>query len=171
MSRLSAGIAVVRRVGGRVELFLVHPGGPYWQNKDAHAWSIPKGELDDGGDDEPAAIESTARREFLEETGHPVPAGPLVALEEIRIGSSKRLRAFLVAGDLDASRITSNTFEMEWPPRSGRHQTFPEVDRAGWFELDEARTKLHKGQVPLVDVIEETIDGDDQLVTWRGDAG
>lgn len=135
----------------------MHPGGPFWRNKDEHAWSIPKGEIDEataaGGVDVETA-ERTARREFTEETGHPVPDGPLVALDEFAVGSGKRLRVFAVRGDLDASTITSNTFEMEWPPRSGRHQSFPEVDRAEWVALPAARSKLHKGQGPLVTLLD-----------------
>lgn len=151
----SAGIALIRPAGAGVELLLVHPGGPYWRNKDTHGWSVPKGEIDV---DEPTAaeVESAARREFAEETGHPAPDGELIALPEIRLGSSsKRLTCFVAAGDLEPSAVVSNTFELEWPPRSGRLATFPEVDAAAWFGLDEARTKLHKGQVPLVDLVVE----------------
>lgn len=153
----SAGIALVRRRGDDVELLLVHPGGPFWQNKDANAWSVPKGEIDV---DEPTVddIEATARREFTEETGHRVPDGPLLALPEFRLGSSsKRLCCFVAAGDLDPATIVSNDFELEWPPRSGRTQSFPEVDRAAWYDLDEARAKLHKGQVRLVDLLVEML--------------
>lgn len=153
--KLSAGIAVVRSEGEANQILLVHPGGPFWKNKDEHGWSIPKGEHEDDIDDD--LILATARREFTEETGHPVPNGELIALPEMRLGSAKRLRAFVVAGDLDADHIVSNTFEMEWPPRSGTMATFPEVDRAAWFGLDEARTKLHKGQVGLVDLVVEKL--------------
>lgn len=149
----SAGIALVRPAGDGAEVLLVHPGGPFWRNKDTNAWSVPKGEVD-VDDPSPADIEATARREFAEETGHPAPAGPLLALPELRLGSStKRLHCFVAAGDLEPTAVVSNTFEMEWPPKSGRMQTFPEVDRAEWFGLDEARDKLHKGQVPLVDLL------------------
>jgi predicted NUDIX family NTP pyrophosphohydrolase len=151
--RLSAGIALVRVNDGVPEVLLVHPGGPYWRGKDEHGWSIPKGELE-GEDRSDPVVEATARREFNEETGHHVPAGELWALAELRIGSGKALRAFAVRGDLDAGTITSNTFDLEWPPRSGRIQSFPEVDRAAWFTFVEARTKLHKGQVGLVDRLE-----------------
>lgn len=154
---LSAGIAVVRRVEDETQILLVHPGGPFWRNKDEHAWSIPKGEHEDEHRDD--LIVATARREFEEETGHPVPDGELLALPVMRLGSSsKRLRAWVIVGDLDADRITSNTFELEWPPRSGRTATFPEVDRAAWFDLDAARTRLHKGQVGLVDLLAAVID-------------
>lgn len=150
---VSAGIALLRRHQGEVEVLLVHPGGPFWANKDEHAWSIPKGEITDG--DDPAA---TAQREFTEETGHPAPAGRLLALPEIRLSSAKRLRAFAAAGNLDPTTMASNTFEMEWPPRSGRTATFPEVDRAAWFTLDRARSRLHKGQVALVDHLGPVVD-------------
>ncbi len=149
----SAGIALIRPAGSGVEILLVHPGGPYWRNKDTHGWSIPKGEIDV---DEPSAadVEDAARREFTEETGHPAPDGELVAVPEIRLGSSsKRLCCFVAAGDLEPSAVVSNTFELEWPPRSGQTATFPEVDKAAWFDLEEARTKLHKGQIPLVDLV------------------
>lgn len=140
-------------------MLLVHPGGPFWQRKDEHAWSIPKGEIDEVGADgvDAATAEETARREFNEETGHPVPDGPLVPLPEFAVGSGKRLLAFAVAGDLDAEAITSNSFEMEWPPRSGRTQTFPEVDRAQWVALDRAAAKLHKGQGRLVALLEAVL--------------
>ena len=146
---VSAGIALLRGSVDEPEILLVHPGGPFWVSKDDHAWSIPKGEL---SDDEDAG--ATARREFTEETGHLVPAGPLVELPELRLGSSsKHLLAFALAGDVDADAITSNTFEMEWPPRSGQRQAFPEVDSAAWFDFNQARTKLHKGQVGLLDLL------------------
>lgn len=161
---ISAGIVVHRSRPDGHNVFLVHPGGPFWRNKDEHGWSIPKGEVDPPDSDEtpasvltPTAIEAAARREFVEETGQPVPPGDLVALPELKIGSKKMLRAFLITGDVDPDAVSSNTFEMEWPPRSGRMQSFPEVDRGAWFDLDEARTKLHKGQVPLVDHILEAL--------------
>ncbi|MEL7155517.1 MAG: NUDIX domain-containing protein [Actinomycetota bacterium] len=156
----SAGIALLRPGpdGPRApEVLLVHPGGPFWRNKDTHAWSIPKGEVDEP---EPtsADLEATARREFAEETGHPAPDGPLVALPEFRLGSSsKRLHCFVTVGRLDPATVVSNTFDLEWPPQSGTLQSFPEVDRADWFDLAEARTKLHKGQVPLVDLLVELV--------------
>jgi predicted NUDIX family NTP pyrophosphohydrolase len=183
----SAGIALVRptAAGNGHELLLVHPGGPFWRNKDTHGWSIPKGEVDDSPPtdspltedpsadspptsgqptDSPASggptagdLEATARREFVEETGQAVPGGPLMALPELNLGSGKRLNAFLARGEIDADAIVSNHFEMEWPPRSGRMQSFPEVDRAAWFTLDAARDKLHKGQVGLVALVEAAL--------------
>jgi predicted NUDIX family NTP pyrophosphohydrolase len=144
--RRSAGLLVYRRVDGSVELLLVHPGGPYWQRKDAGAWSIPKGEYDDG--DDPLA---TALREFGEELGQDPPGGEPVALGEVKQPGGKVVTAWAVEGDAEVGAVTSNLFEMEWPPKSGRMQQFPEVDRAGWFGPDEARAKLLKGQLPFVD--------------------
>jgi predicted NUDIX family NTP pyrophosphohydrolase len=132
---------------GAREVLLVHPGGPYWAKKDAGVWSIPKGEYDDG--DDPRAC---AAREFEEELGAPLPAGAeLAELGTVSLRSGKEVIAFAVAGDLDADAIRSNTFTLEWPPRSGRMREFPEVDRAGWFGLDEAREKLNPAQAPLLD--------------------
>ncbi len=163
--KISAGIAVVRDGPGGLELLVVHPGGPFWADKDEHAWSIPKGELDpnpETGDLPTGAeldreVEATARREFTEETGQPVPDGQLTPLPEFAVGSGKKLRAFVTRGDLDATTITadtSNTFELEWPPRSGRIAAFPEVDAAQWVPLHRATGKLHKGQAKLVELID-----------------
>lgn len=153
---ISAGIALIRTSAGQAEVLLVHPGGPYWATRDEHGWSIPKGEVE-GDDRSDPAVEAAARREFAEETGHLAPPAELVALGELRIGSGKVLRAFALQGDLDPTTITSNSFELEWPPRSGRKQWFPEVDRGAWFTLAEARHKLHKGQVALADRLEEAL--------------
>lgn len=144
----SAGIIVHRTVGDVMEILLVHPGGPFWANKDTNGWSIPKGEFDP----ETESALDAAVREFSEELGHPVPAGKPVALPPFRAGR-KTIHGFLVAGNLDPETISSNHVEMEWPPRSGSTASFPEVDRAGWFSLDQAATKLHKGQLPLCDLI------------------
>ncbi len=156
-ARVSAGIALVRgRATDHPELLLVHPGGPFWANKDEHGWSIPKGELDDLDPATPptgADLEAAARREFAEETGQAVPDGPLTPLPAFSLGSGKRLHAFWLEGEIDADAVVSNDFELEWPPRSGRLERFPEVDRAAWFGLDHARTRLHKGQVKLVDLL------------------
>jgi predicted NUDIX family NTP pyrophosphohydrolase len=148
----SAGIVVLRRRSASTEIFLVHPGGPLWAKKDDHGWSIPKGEYE--SDDEDAM--TAACREFEEEVGAPVPDGPLTPLPQFRAGR-KRIAAWMVEGDVDPAAISSNHFEMEWPPKSGRMQSFPEVDRACWFDLQTARTKLHKGQAPIVDLIEEAL--------------
>jgi predicted NUDIX family NTP pyrophosphohydrolase len=137
-------------------VLLVHPGGPVWARRDAGVWSIPKGEY--GDDEEPL---QAARREFAEELGSPptpaAPNGEALHLGEIRQKSGKRVIAWALPGDLDAERITSNTFTMQWPPRSGRLQEFPEVDRAQWFGLDEAREKLNPAQVPLLDRLAESL--------------
>jgi predicted NUDIX family NTP pyrophosphohydrolase len=149
----SAGILLFRHSPTGAEVLLVHPGGPFWARRDEGAWSIPKGEHDEGE----AALDA-ARREFEEETGSPAPE-ELVELGEVRQKSGKHVQAWAGEGDLDADAIRSTTFELEWPPRSGRTQTFPEVDRAGWFDLDEARRKLLPGQVPFVDRLRERLNG------------
>jgi len=146
LTRRSAGILLYRRTGGVPQVLLVHPGGPFWSRKDAGAWSIPKGEY---GDDEDA--EACARREFEEETGTALPEGELSDLGTARQRSGKLVTAWAAEGDLDADAIVSNEFEMEWPPRSGRRQSFPEVDRAGWFGLDEAAEKLNPAQVVFLE--------------------
>ncbi|AEA26577.1 NUDIX domain-containing protein [Pseudonocardia dioxanivorans] len=143
--RRSAGILVHRTGPDGPQVLLGHMGGPFWARKDSHAWSIPKGEH--GDDEEPRAA---ALREFAEELGSPPPEGELVDLGTVR-GSGKVVAAFAVAGDLDADAIVSNTFELEWPPRSGRVQEFPEIDRAAWFSLAEAREKIVKTQLPFLD--------------------
>ncbi len=147
--RRSAGILLHRGRGQDLEVLLVHPGGPAWANRDAGAWSVPKGEHLEGED--PLAA---ARREFEEELGTAPPEGDAEDLGEIRQKSGKRVRAWAIAGDLDATQIHSNTFEFEWPPRSGKLIEIPEVDRAEWFGLDVAREKINSGQVPLLDRLE-----------------
>lgn len=145
--KLSAGLLLYRwGVSGELEVLLVHPGGPFWARKDERAWSIPKGEYEDG--DDPREV---AAREFREELGSDAPRAAWVELGELPARSGKRIVAWAVEGDLDPSTQSSNTFELEWPPRSGRHRSFPEVDRAEWFDLDTARDKLHAGQVELID--------------------
>ncbi len=146
MTRQSAGLLVYRRDRGAVELFLVHPGGPFWKNKNAHAWSVPKGEFGD----EPAL--DAALREFREETGQTV-TGEFVALAPISM-YGKTIHAFAVESAApDPEQLRSNEFELEWPPRSGRTRRFPEVDRAAWVSLDDARGLLHKNQQRLVDLL------------------
>ena len=146
MATTSAGILLWRRGDDGVQVLLGHMGGPFWAKKDDGAWSIPKGEH--GPAEEPVAV---ARREFEEELGSPVPATELTALDQLKVTSGKVLTVWAAEGDLDATACRSNTFELEWPPRSGRIQKFPEIDRAAWFGLDEARRKLLKGQVPFLD--------------------
>jgi predicted NUDIX family NTP pyrophosphohydrolase len=150
--RTSAGILLYRLRPAGPEVLLGHMGGPFWARKDDGAWSIPKGEH--GPDEEPLAV---ARREFEEELGSPVPADELVPLGDVRVTSGKVLTVWAAEGDLDASATRSNTFELEWPPRSGRVQEFPEIDRADWFGLDAARPKLVKGQVPFLDRLREAV--------------
>lgn len=147
--KTSAGLLLFRRRGGSVEVLLVHPGGPFWKDKDWGAWSIPKGEFDDG---EPPL--EAARREFEEETGSAA-SGPYMPLAPLRQKSGKVIHAWAAEGDLDASAIRSNTFSLEWPPRSGRRQTFPEVDRAEWFDPDEALRRIHPGQAPFLSELRE----------------
>jgi len=138
----SAGIVRFRRLdSGVVEVLLGHMGGPYWARKDVGAWTIPKGEIESG--EEPLDV---ARREFCEEIGSPVPSGDLIDLGEVRQAGGKTVLAWAVEGDLDASTAVSNTFELEWPPKSGRMQSFPEIDRAAWFDLATAAEKIVVGQ-------------------------
>ena len=148
----SAGNLLYRLADGAPEVLLVHPGGPFWARKDAGAWSIPKGEH---GDDEDA--QAAALREFEEETGTSLAPAALDELGTVRQRSGKHVTAWAVEGDLEADSIQSNTFEMEWPPRSGRKATFPEVDRAGWFGLDAAREKLNPAQVAFLDRLGELL--------------
>jgi predicted NUDIX family NTP pyrophosphohydrolase len=148
-SKLSAGILAYRRRGPTIEVLLVHPGGPFWRNKDDGAWSIPKGEIDRAEDPERAA-----RREFAEELGPDAFIGSLRPLGEIRQRGRKRVIAFSGEATFDPAKLASNTFEIEWPRRSGRLQSFPEVNRAEWFDLRTARTKILSGQVELIDRLE-----------------
>ncbi|MGH2894160.1 MAG: NUDIX domain-containing protein [Solirubrobacteraceae bacterium] len=152
--RRSAGLLLYRGAAGAREVLLVHPGGPVWARRDDGAWSIPKGEYED--DEEPL---TAARREFEEELGSSPPSSPPgqdpIDLGEVRQKSGKLVRAWAIAGDLDADHITSNTFTMEWPPRSGHMAEFPEVDRAQWFGIREARAKLNAAQVALLDRLAE----------------
>jgi predicted NUDIX family NTP pyrophosphohydrolase len=142
MAKESAGLLVYRIAEGVLEIFLVHPGGPFWAKKDEGAWSIPKGELGPGEDPREAAL-----REFREETGiEPDPSAGLAALSTVQQPGGKRVYAFALRGDPDPSKIQSNTFLLEWPPRSGRQRAFPEVDRAAFFGLEQALVKIQKGQ-------------------------
>lgn len=143
MMKKSAGILAYRVSDGALQVFLVHPGGPFWAKKDAGAWSIPKGEFED---EEPLAA---ARREFLEETGLSVD-GEFKPLAPVTLKSAKVVHAWAVEADLDAARVVSNTFELEWPPRSGKLRQFPEVDRSAWFSLDEALEKINPAQAGFI---------------------
>jgi len=150
-TEISAGILSFRRGGRRLDVLLVHPGGPYWRKRDEGAWSIPKGVV--VSDD----LLACARREFNEETGLTA-EGTFVALTPARQKSGKIVHAFALESDFDLSRVTSNTFEMEWPPRSGRMQNFPEVDRAAWFDLATARKKILPGQLPFIEELVERLE-------------
>lgn len=141
MKRSSAGLLVYRKKNGKPEVLLVHPGGPFWSNKDLGAWSIPKGEYETNE----SPLEA-AKREFEEEIGQPPPEGSPIALGEIHRKDGKIITVWAVEGDPDVSSIVSNTVEIEWPPRTGRIIEIPEVDKAEWFSLSEAGPKLHKGQ-------------------------
>jgi predicted NUDIX family NTP pyrophosphohydrolase len=152
MPRTSAGILLYRLRPAGPEVLLGHMGGPFWAKKDDGGWSIPKGEH--GPDEDPLAV---ARREFEEELGSSVPTQELVPLGALRVTSGKVLTVWAAEGDLDAAAAQSNTFTVEWPPRSGRVQEFPEIDRAAWFGLEEARSKLVKGQVPFLDRLRDDV--------------
>jgi predicted NUDIX family NTP pyrophosphohydrolase len=149
----SAGILLFRRADAAVEVLIVHPGGPLWARRDDGAWSIPKGEYEPGEEPLEAAL-----REFEEEIGVPPPDGEALALGEIRLKSGKLVTAWALEGDIDATMIRSNTFAMQWPPRSGRLQEFPEVDRGDWFTPAGARVKLNPAQVEFVDRLVDMLD-------------
>jgi predicted NUDIX family NTP pyrophosphohydrolase len=149
----SAGILLFRRADAAVEVLIVHPGGPLWARRDDGAWSIPKGEYEPGEEPLEAAL-----REFEEEIGVAPPDGEALALGEVRLKSGKRVTAWALEGDIDATAIRSNTFAMQWPPRSGRLQEFPEVDRGDWFTPARARVKLNLAQVEFVDRLVDMLD-------------
>lgn len=149
MPRFSAGLLLYRRDGGRIEVFLIHHGGPFWADKDAGSWSIPKGEYGEGEDSLAAA-----QRELREETGCTV-SGPFHPLTPIKQRGGKIVTAWAVEADCDAESIQSNTFRMAWPPHSGKFQSFPEVDRAGWFFMDAARVEILASQLPFLDELSE----------------
>jgi len=150
----SAGIVLYRHAGadGTLEVLLVHPGGPLWARRDAGAWSVPKGEYDD--DEEPL---SAALREFEEELGAPPPGGEPLDLGEVRQKSGKLVHAWALAGDLDVGAVLSNTFTLEWPPRSGRMREFPEIDRAEWFDLAQAKERIIPAQAELLDRLQAAL--------------
>jgi predicted NUDIX family NTP pyrophosphohydrolase len=151
MGKVSAGILLFRRGDdGSVNVLIAHPGGPLWAAKDVGAWSIPKGEADEG-ETEPDELLAVARREFREETGHEAPAGRPVSLGEVRLKSGKVIHGWALEGDLDPATATSTTFELEWPPRSGRMRDYPEVDRVAWSTPTQAAGLLNPAQVPFVE--------------------
>lgn len=145
MPNQSAGILLYRKINHQLQVFLVHPGGPFFKNKDLGAWSIPKGEFSDS--EEPLIA---AKREFEEETGQAVD-GNFIPLNPVKSKSGKRVYAWAVEGDINHETIFSNLFEMEWPPKSGKKQSFPEIDRAGWFEVDEAKLKINTAQAAFIE--------------------
>lgn len=145
MAKKAAGLLLFRRTNDRVEVLLVHPGGPLWSKKDEGVWSIPKGEIDPGED--PLAA---AQREFHEELGSPA-SGEFMPLTPVMQANGKLVYAWAVEGDFDPTTLVSSPFSMEWPPRSGRQQSFPEVDRADWFTIDAAKRKINKAQIALLD--------------------
>ncbi len=147
MAKQSAGILLYRNTTNGLQVFLVHPGGPFFKNKDDGAWSIPKGEFLD--EEDPLAA---AKREFQEETGRPID-GNFIRLDPVILKSGKIVHAWAVEGDIAHETIVSNLFEMEWPPKSGKKQSFPEIDRAGWFGLDEAKVKISGAQAGLIDCL------------------
>jgi predicted NUDIX family NTP pyrophosphohydrolase len=151
-SAQSAGLLLYRQRDGKLEVLLVHPGGPFWQKRDEGVWSIPKGEFaeNEGGID-------VARREFQEELGAPAPNGVPTPLGSVRQSGGKIVHAWALPGDLDVTRVISNTFEIEWPPRSGKTQAFPEIDRAAWFDPDEGRRRLLPAQRAFIDRLEEQL--------------
>ena len=152
MAKQSAGILLYRVAGGVPEVLLVHPGGPFFARKDAGVWSIPKGEYDDAEDPRACAL-----REFEEETGTALPPGELIELGSVKQRGGKVVSAWAAEGDLDTDSIRSNTFTMEWPPRSGRTAEFPEIDRAAWLPVDEAREKLIPAQAEFLDRLLERL--------------
>lgn len=151
MKAVSAGLLLFRKIGPTTEVLLVHPGGPFWAKKGLGAWSIPKGEIPEG-----ESPENTARREFEEELGTR-PEGELIPLGEVRQKAGKIVHAWAVEGNFDVSKVRSNTFEMEWPPHSGNKQAFPEIDRAEFFALDEARKEINPAQAEFIDRLEKLL--------------
>ena len=151
MAKKSAGILLFKIENKILKIFLAHPGGPFWKNKDDGAWTIPKGEFDDDED----ALEA-AKREFEEETGIKI-SGKFIELKPVKQKSGKLILAWAAEGDLDPKKINSNEFEIEWPPRSGKRKSFPEIDKADWFNLTDAKKKIIEGQLPLIIELENNI--------------
>jgi len=152
MPKKSAGLLLFRKRSGALEVLLAHPGGPFWNKKDAGAWTIPKGEFD-GNED---AL-SAAKREFEEETGAAAPTGHFIALDPLRQPTGKIIHAWAIESDFDPAALHSNTFEMEWPPKSGHRGAFPEVDRAEWFTVETAAGKILDGQRPFLEQLQQKL--------------
>ena len=149
MSKKSAGVVVYKyNSEQQLLVLLVHPGGPFYAKKDDGSWGIPKGEYEEG--EEPLTV---AKREFTEETGNVLPEAAFIALEPVKIKSGKVITAFAIQADFEHCFLTSNSFEIEWPPRSGKLQSFPEVDKAGWFTIEEAKVKINSGQLPILEQV------------------
>lgn len=147
----SAGILLYRKIKDDIEVMLVHPGGPFYKNKDQNTWTIPKGEFEEGEDPFLAA-----RREFHEETGFEI-KGKFLPLTVVKQNGGKLVHTWAIEGDLDCSKVKSNTFSIEWPPKSGKQKDFPEIDKASWFSISEAKEKILKGQIPILnELIEKT---------------
>lgn len=153
--RTSAGLLMYRRRGGKLEVLLVHPGGPFFRNKDLGSWTVPKGEPSEG-----EALLATARREFREETGIDPGAAALIPLGEVKQKAGKVVRAWAFEGDCDPATLTCNTFKVQWPPRSGQWKSFPEVDQYGFFDLDAAREKINPAQAALLDRLLAALDSE-----------
>jgi predicted NUDIX family NTP pyrophosphohydrolase len=164
-SRVSAGILLFRRTEGNVEVLLGHPGGPFFGRKDIGAWSIPKGETSASDEN----LELTARREFEEETGHPVPAGQLIELGSVTQKGGKVVHAWAAEGDLDPATAVSNTFSFEWPPFSGRVKEYPEIDRVAWYKPEEARLRIKEAQAPFLDRLQAILSPALPSLGIRGD--
>jgi predicted NUDIX family NTP pyrophosphohydrolase len=145
MAKQSAGILLYRTIDHQLQVFLVHPGGPFYTNKDNGSWSVPKGEFLD--DEDPL---SAAKREFFEETGQAI-EGTYIPLTPIKQKGGKRVYAWAIEGDIDPATVVSNTFELEWPPKSGKVKIFPEIDKAAWFDIEEAKLKINTAQVGLIE--------------------
>lgn len=155
MKKQSAGILIYKHGAGGLEVFLTHPGGPFWAKKDKNAWSIPKGEFEQ--DESP---KDAAWREFKEEVGMPVPKGDSLELGVFRVSSNKEAHVWAIEADLDPKQVKSNSFEMEWPPKSGQMQTYDEVDKAAWFPAAVAREKMMKGQVQILEALAKQLQVD-----------
>lgn len=164
VSKQSAGILLYKLDDKKLMVLLVHPGGPFWAKRDNGVWSVPKGEFNDG-----EAPLTAARREFIEETGLAVPEGEPYELGSVKNASGKTIYAWALAGDFDASKLKSNLFEMEWPPKSGQNQSFPEVDRAGWFDPKTAKQKLTSSQAPFIDRLLEQLGLSSESATEKPD--
>lgn len=149
--RKSAGILLYRKKGKKHQVLLVHPGGPFWAHKDEHAWSIPKGIPENGED-----LLQTAKREFKEETGFDI-EGDFITLEPVKQNSGKVVHAYALQDEIDEQQVESNTIDIEWPPNSGKTINIPEVDKAQWFSLDEAKSKIHKGQIAIIENLEKKL--------------